>query len=82
MFERRPSESAAAQARKRMRRTGVPTRHHQPGADSPAAPGDNSILKTLGLGALVELLWGVGLLVMLALLSVALWAALNTIGRM
>jgi hypothetical protein len=65
-----------------MRRTGVLTRHHRPGDQPPAASGDNSILRTLGLGALVELLWGVGLLVMLALLSVALWAALNTIGRM
>lgn len=57
-----------------MGRTGVVERRSERGGDSarrlkPAA------------GPLVELLWAVGLVVSLGVVSVAVWALLNTIGR-
>lgn len=47
----------------------------------PAAhPTDHPVLRVLTQGAIVELLWGVGLLVVLGLVSLMIWALLNTLG--
>lgn len=43
---------------------------------------DHPVLRLLAPGALVEVLWGVGLLVVLGFVSVTIWALLNTIGRL
>ena len=58
-----------------MWRTG-PFEHH------PARHTDHPALKLLAAGVLFELLWAVGLVVMLGVVSVILWAVLNKIGTM
>jgi len=64
-----------------MRKTGVWGRRDQPPQGAAATSDDHPVGKTLAFGAVVELLWALGLLVMLGVVSVVLWAALNTIGK-
>ena len=58
-----------------MWRTGL-FEHH------PARHADHPALRLLAAGVLLELLWAIGLVVMLAVVSVILWAVLDKIGTM
>ena len=40
---------------------------------------EHPLLRLAALGALLELLWGFGLLVVLGLLSLMIWALMNTL---
>jgi hypothetical protein len=57
------------------------TRLAEPGPQS-ASHTDHPLLRLLAQGALVELIWGLGLLVVLAFVSLAIWALLDTVGTM
>jgi hypothetical protein len=48
-------------------------------AHHPARNAEHPLLRLLGAGLLLELLWAFGLLVMLAAVSVVLWAVLDRI---
>ncbi len=43
---------------------------------------EHPVLRLLAVGAIVEALWGVGLLVVLGVVSVLIWALLNTLGTL
>jgi hypothetical protein len=58
-----------------MWRTGLFERHPVRHTDHPA-------LRLLAAGVLLEILWAVGLVVVLGLVSVILWAVLNEIGSL
>ncbi len=58
-----------------MWRTGLVERHSARRTEHPA-------LRLLAAGVLLELLWAVGLVVMLGVVSVVLWAVLNKIGTL
>lgn len=58
-----------------MRRSALSWRHATGHADHPG-------LRLLAAGVLLELLWALGLVVMLGVLSVVLWAVINRIGTL
>ena len=58
-----------------MWRTGLVERH-------PARHTDHPALRLFAAGVLLELLWALGLVVMLGVVSVVLWAVLNKIGTL
>jgi hypothetical protein len=62
-----------------MGKTGVFDRAGESRNDGGARP-EHPVLRTLKVGALVELLWALGLLLMLGVISVTLAALLHTIG--
>jgi hypothetical protein len=50
--------------------------------DADPAPHDHPGLRLVAQGAVLELLWAVGLLVVLGLLSLMIWALLDAVGTM
>jgi hypothetical protein len=54
-----------------------------PGEHGPhPAPHDHPVLRLVAQGAVLELLWAVGLLVVLGVVSLMIWALLEAVGTM